>query len=248
MIEGSYTWREVLEEVKKTDKYDGKIECYVLFTTANRHTSIQNQQNSDAPHFHKRPDGSSFPVLVKYWQDYEAGDLRLVPERVLRHAFSNAIEFANSIAPPSIDEYTASLAALRSYIPPRISLKNLEWLEWHDFSSGRLQEQAYEPFHSLYLQLVRLEDALRLQMKDVLQSAGYPEMQATLPAGNEFYSALKEFVCSVRPHIIGETEKDGTSTLSLVGISGWQGKAHQIGSGARYLAQIYRKSVLGQWV
>jgi hypothetical protein len=246
MVEGSFTWKDVLAEVKKTDEYSGCIECYVLFTTSNRHTTIQDQQNAQTPYRHARPDGSSFPVFVRYWQDYERVDLSFIPVNVLRNAFSNAVDFAESLLAPSADDYAASLGALRRYVPTRITLGDLAWLEEYDFSVGWVAERAYEPFRELQIDIMRLKGAERSRLTGYLHSAGNQELKATLLAGDEFYSALGEFVEAIRPHIIGKTEGDGTSTLTLVGVSEWQKKAHHVLSCARHLAQIYRKAIVGR--
>lgn len=246
MVEGSFTWKDVLAEVAKTNDYLGRIECYVLFTTSNRHTTIQDQQNAREPHRHTRPDGSSFPVFVRYWQDYQRGDLDFIPGHVLRNAFSNAVDFAESLLAPSANGYAASLEALRRYVPTRITLGDLAWLEEYNFSVGWMSERAYEPFRDLHIDFMRVKDAEQSRLTGYLNSAGNQELKATLLAGDEFYSALGEFVGAIRPHIIGQTEDDGTSTLTLLGVSEWQKKAHYVLSCARHLAQIYRKAIVGR--
>ncbi|EJM56189.1 hypothetical protein [Pseudomonas sp. GM48] len=246
MVETSFTWDNVLTEVAKTDGYKGEIKCYVVFTTANRHTTIQDQQNSGTVYRHTRPDGTTFPVHVKHWADYEASDLSAVPGNVLRNIFPNAFDLAAIVQPPSADEYITSLKALQSYVPSRITLADLTWLETYDFSLGWMPERAFDPFQDLYIDLQRVEDALRLGLTDWLHSAGYPEVQATLLAGKEFYFALKEFVESVKAHIVGNWATDGSSILTVVDLNGWQRIARQFGSNAQYLAQVYRRAVLGQ--
>lgn len=246
MVETSFTWNDVLAEVAKTDGYKGAIECYVVFTTANRHTTIQDQQNSSVVYRHTRPDGTTFPVHVKYWADYEANDLSSIPANVLRNIFPNAFDLAAMVRPPSAEDYITSLKALQSYVPSRITLADLIWLETYDFNVGWMPERAFDPFQYLYIDLQRVEDALRLGLTDLLHSAGYPEVQATLLAGNEFYFALKEFVESVKAQIVGNWTEDGTSILTVVDLNGWQRIARQFGSNAQYLAQVYRRAVLGQ--
>lgn len=39
--ETTFTWNDVNAELKKTDNYRNSIRCYVLFTTANYHTTIR---------------------------------------------------------------------------------------------------------------------------------------------------------------------------------------------------------------
>ena len=246
MVETSFTWNDVLAEVAKTDLYQGGIKCYVLFTTANRHTTIQDQQNSGIAYHHQRPDGSTFPVHVKHWADYEASDLSAIPGDVLRNIFPNAFNLAAIVQPASADDYIASLKALQSYIPARITSADLTWLETHDFSCGSMPERAFDPFRNLYLDLQRVEDALRLGDTGWLHSAGYPEIHATLLAGKDFYFALKEFVQSVSAQIVGGFASDGSSILTVVDLNGWQKFARQFGSNAQYLAQVYRRAVLGQ--
>lgn len=64
----SFTWSHLETELQKTDKYPNRIEHYFLFTTANRHTSIQDALNSDC-RYYTRSDGSRFEVHVEYWED-----------------------------------------------------------------------------------------------------------------------------------------------------------------------------------
>jgi len=246
MRETTFTWDNVLTEVAKTDDYPRPIACYVLFTTANKHTTIQHVQNSGQIYHHTRPDGTNFPVHVKHWADYKMSDLSFIPTPVLQRIFPNAYGLAAMTEPPSSDDYITSLKALQSYVPLRITLDDLNWLETHNFSDGWMSEQSFDPFRDLYRDVDRVETALSYQIQEWLHAAGYPEIKASLLAGDNFYSALKVFVDSVNAHIIGNTAPDGTSTLTVQDLNGWQRIAHQHESHARYLAEVYRVSVLGE--
>ncbi|MEH0876041.1 hypothetical protein QM999_15345 [Pectobacterium cacticida] len=246
MRETTFTWNDVLAEVAKTDLYNAPIGCYVLFTTANKHTSIQDQQNNGAVYRHTRPDGTTFPVHVKHWADYEMNDLVFIPPDVLKRIFPNAFGLAAIAQPSSNKDYIASLNVLQSYIPTRITLKDLDWLETYDFNVGWMPEHAFDPFYNLYIDLQRVEDALGHEIKDWLHAAGFPQIQASLLAGEGFYNSLREFVIPVKANVVGQNAPDGTSILTIRDLDGWQQLARQFGSNAQYLAQVYRTSVLGQ--
>ncbi|WFS17870.1 hypothetical protein P9K38_20870 [Pseudomonas sp. 905_Psudmo1] len=246
MRETSFTWDNVLAEVAKTDLYPGAINCYVLFTTANKHTTIQDVQNSSTVYRHTRPNGTTFPVYVKHWADYEMNDLDFIPTHVLRRIFPNAFDLVAVAQPPSIEGYIASLKVLQSYVPSRITLADLNWLETYNFSEGWMPERAFDPFLYLYHDLQRVEDAMRHGITSWLHTTGYPEIKASLLAGKDFYLALKEFVDSVRAHIVGSRAQDGTSILTVRDLRHWQRLARQYGNNAQYLAQVYRRSVLGE--
>ena len=246
--ETSFTWKHVLEELDKTDKYDGEIKCYVIFTTAHKHTTIQDQQNSGSTYRHTRPDGSSFAVHVKHWSDFSAADLNSIPQDVLRRIFPNAYSLVATTQPPSNDDYIASLVALRSYVPTCLSLSDLHWLEQYNFNVGWIPELAFDAFRNLHSDVVQVEDALRLNIKSWLHQAGSDEIKASLLAGKDFYDALKEFVNGVQGQIVGDDLPDGTSILKVTDLPGWQKHARKFASDAQYLAHVYRMSVLGERV
>jgi hypothetical protein len=246
--ETSFTWKQVLEELDKTDGYAGKIKGYVIFTTAHKHTTIQDQQNSGSVYRHERPDGSSFAVHVKHWSDYAADDLKSIPQGVLQRIFPNVYSLAAAPQPASNDDYMLSLAALRSYVPTCLSASDLHWLEQYDFTLGWIPEQAFDAFRNLHSDVVQVEDAIRLNINSWLHQAGSEEIKASLLAGKDFYDALKVFVNGVQGQIVGDNLPDGTSILTVTDLPSWQKHARQFSSDARYLANVYRMSVLGERV
>lgn len=237
-----FTWDDVLAELKKTDKYKLGIECYVLFTTANRHTSIQDVLEP-SPYFHTRPDGSRFRVFVRYWDDVT--DLSFVPANVLRRIFP-------SLAPsPGSSElerqYWQSLSVMKEYLPSRLTADSLAWLESWDFSQGWVIENDFAPFYDLYIDLDRVKHAAS-GISEWMHRKGYLELHHCRPAANRFFDALDEFISSVKSsRIIGATLPNGTSVLSVTYLADDKAKiARGWATNARYLAERYRLDILGE--
>lgn len=245
--ETQFKWQDVLNEVAKTDSYPGEIRCYVLFTTANKHTTIIDVQNKGGVYYHTRRDDSKFSVHVRNWADYDLLKLKCVPQDVLRRIFPHAFSLAEAAQSLSADEYISSLKALQSYVPTRINKSDLAWLENFDFTQGWVSERAYDQFRNLHWDVLEVESALENGNAHVLARSGYPEIKASLLAGKEFYSALKEFTVSIREVTAG-SGPIGTphSVLTIRDLLGWESKAHEFHRNARYLAQVYRKFVLGE--
>lgn len=246
--ETSFTWKQVLDELEKTDGHAGKIQGYVIFTTAHKHTTIQDQQNSGSVYRHKRPDGSSFSVHVKHWADYSADDLKSIPQDVLQRIFPNAYSLSVTPQAPSNDDYMVSLAKLRSYVPTCLSVSDLHWLEQYDFTLGWIPELAFDAFRDLHRDVEQVEDALRFNIKSWLHQEGSEEIKASLLAGKDFYDALKVFVNGVQGQIVGDNLPDGTSILTVTDQPRWEKHARQFASDAQYLANVYRMSILGERV
>lgn len=243
----AFTWQHVEAELKKTDGYSNPIAHYFIFTTAAKHTSIQDVQNRGAYQY-TRPNGSSFYVYVKYWDDYQ--DLSFVPIQVLKDLFPAVNrQFAGASPGPSFSpEFVSSLAALRSYIPTIFPMELLHWLENWDYSRGYVPSAEYDRLQELYFEFSRVESAHQYGNQNLLLEGDRLRISSCLPAGQRLFQALADFRNEVNTHTVGGNLQDGGSVLWLQGIPsiGWPSITSGWRSAALGLANIYRTDVLGQ--
>ena len=247
LVERSFTWPMALAEVKKTDKYKNPIELYVIFTTAPVHTSVQDVQNSGG-HTHTRPDGSTFPVQVIYWDNIN--NLQFIPQEILREVFPEVFKLAQSAPPasdlPAKNDYLSSLRALKQNVPEWITAENLTWLETWDFGLGYVPEKDFAPFDALCLEHHRVEMAFK-GIPEWLHEEKRMLIAECLPAGDNLFAALYEFRQAIVEPSIGQgVTGDGVLTLADMdreyaskAISHWK-------SSASALSAAYRRDVLGE--
>lgn len=241
--ETSFTWNMVLEELGKTNTYANPIEYYILFTTANRHTTVQDIQNQ-GQYYHKRPDGSKFQVHVLYWEDIP--NLDFVPREDLERIFPEAFKIAAPPQPcgPSYAEFLAALPIFKAYITRIITINDLQWLENWNFSCGYVPEENFQPFNTLYFE----HDRVVKGIPSLLYEGTRMELAAALPAGSRFFAALSDFRTAVNSQIIGDSLPNGRRILSLK-----EFPDHFVSKvtkewklTATHLAQVYREDVLGE--
>jgi hypothetical protein len=244
----SFTWDMLTHELKKTDEYSNDIECFVLFTTANRHTSIQDMENGSPGGriFHTRKNGKTFPVLLKYWSDVTNMDF--IPQNVLRDIFPGAFQI--SIPPvdpkPSADSYLSSQANLRRLVPAWITRADLQWLETWDFTAGYVKQDDIGPFEELFFEHDRTSKTLRNRAYEDLSKGYRAQIASCLPAGERFFAALIEFRQAINAIGQGKNLADGTDVMSLSGLGPGASKfARDWMCRAEHLAQIYHQDILG---
>lgn len=248
----SFTWEHLEAELQKTNKYPNSIEHYVLFTTASRHTSIQNALNSDR-RYYWRPNGSRFEIHVEYWEDYE--DLRkVVPPDALHKIFPTISRHAASL--PSIDPaighkaYIESLEALRAFILSKFPIDILHWLETWDWSTGCVPSTHYDQLFDLYIEVSHVQTLAKNRYSSGLTLGSRPNIYRSLEAGSALYEALANFCVLIRGHTISGQLEDGSPALCLSrGIANHPpGETHRWADAARHLAETYRRDVLGEAV
>lgn len=248
LTSGSFTWDMVLAEVAKTDKYSNEIGFYMLFTTANRHTSVDDQRNGkDYPYYHTRPSGKRFRVEVKYWS--EIPDIDMVPMSVRQELFPDAFRIAAPIKKdgPSSNSYLSSLIAMKKHIPTIITQRHLAWLETWDFSCGFVNEVDFNPFSALFLEHDRTASALTYSIHEWLHASGRAELAACMPAAERFFIALSEFKNSITAQTIGQGPMNfGVLSLNGLDRSAWPKITRDWKSKADELVSIYRHDVLGE--
>ncbi|ELE7121162.1 hypothetical protein [Pseudomonas kurunegalensis] len=235
---------DVTSELIKTNSFPDPISCYVIFTTANRHTSINHHQFHHSQH--KRPDGSTFQVHVVYWD--EITDISFIPQDVCQRIFPSAFQVARSALTPQ--QMADSIAALKNIVPTYFRADFLDWLETWDFSCGRIPSVHYDAVDNLCIELNRTEWGMK-GVNDFLYAQGRVDLSRSLPAGDDFFSAITDFRDSIYNYIISVRAEDGQGYVTLQGMDGrnatdfpkitgqWRMKAH-------HLAKMYREKILGQ--
>lgn len=245
-VSGNLTWKTIKDELKKTDSYPNPISHYVVLTTGNCDTSVQNALNNGGG-LYTRPDKTQFNVHVFYFNQFNIRDI--IPQKALQRFFPDIFtvlpqsDFMNH----SNDDYIKSLTVLRSYIPQIITIADLNWLECWPFSKGCVVENDYNKFYDLYLEYTHTILALN-GPQEWLYQGGRIHIAKSLPAGKDFYQALELFVNSVSNSIIGHTLDDGTSILWINDLSKTEQPkiVNEWKSNANYLAQTYRQLILGE--
>ncbi|XYQ54368.1 hypothetical protein ACS91J_21740 [Pectobacterium carotovorum] len=237
---------DVASELSKTDDFPGNISCYVIFTTASRHASINHQQLYSPQH--KRPDGSFFPVYVVYWD--EVANINFVPQDVRQRIFPSAFQVADNVLTPQ--QMSDSIAALQAIVPTYFQPDFLLWLETWDFSCGCIPSVHYDAVDHLYIELDRTRWGMK-GVHDFLYAQGRVNLSRALPAGDDFFSAISDFRDSIYNYIIFVYGQDGQGYVTLQGMDGLNATdfpkiTEQWCIRARHLANMYREKILGQQI
>ncbi|WP_318522426.1 hypothetical protein [Photobacterium leiognathi] len=239
--ETNLSWNDVYAELKKTDNYPNIIRCYILFTTANYHTTIQDKLNHE-PYYYTRPNGEKFRVLVKYFSDYE--DLSFVPQNVLSRLFPAAFSLFKA-GQDSREAYLESIRAMKEFIPRWLNTSSITWLDTWDFSCGYVKESDFRCFYDLWLEYDRTVTALRHEgLTSWVTEGERIYISKCLPAANEFFEALTNFQMSVSESIIG---RDDILTLEGIPKNQWPRITNNWSSNAAQLSYLYKKDILGQY-
>lgn len=237
---------DVTAELSKTDSFPEPIGCYVIFTTANRHTSINHHQFHGTQH--KRLDGSIFPVHVVYWG--EISDISFIPQDVCKRIFPSAFQVARSALTPQ--QMADSIATLQNIVPSYFRSDFLDWLETWDFSCGYIPSVHYDAVDNLYIELDRVGWGMK-GVNDFLYAQGRIDLSRALPAGDAFFYALTEFRDSIYNYIAFVRGQDGQGYVTLQGMDGrgatdFPKITGQWSMRARHLANMYREKILGQQI
>lgn len=245
--ETSFTWKMLQDELVKTDSYAGQIGCYVLFTTANQHWSIQDKL-VNGYYTYQRPSGTNFKVFVVHWSSIK--NLDFIPRATLESIFPNAfkISMPSQLQGYTADEHLASLRSLRANSFAFLSMQNIEWLEKWDFSQGYVFSSDYDPILNLSIDYNRAVTAKNNHgLFSWLHEGRRALIAESMPAGSRLFSAIEQFTASVNGQIIGKTLPNNIEILCLEGIeiSWWPKITNEWRSSACYVTQIYREDVLG---
>jgi hypothetical protein len=239
----SFRWTDLRKDLKKTDGYANPINAYILLTTANPHTTIQDKLTL-APYYYQRPDGSKFQVIVQYWEHIE--NLDFIPRGIRQRMFPDAFKIAEHDS-PSPNQILAAMPAFKGYISRIITKKELDWLETWDFDSGYVFSDDFDKFLDLHIEHDRVTHAMK-GVTPWLYEGARSELATALPAGERLFSALSAFCHEIRSHILG-TIISGKEALSLGSdlphafvvetTQRWK-------AAAASLAATYREDVLGE--
>ena len=241
-LNSNLSFQIILSELKKTDSFRGKIEHYIIFTTAPKDTTLQdyfyNGENS-----HTRPNGEKFQVHVYYWDDinpYEEPH-----RRALINFFPQLLQTVEELSPNK--QYIESVNSLKSIIPNIINNKNLEWLESWNFSCEYVLEKDFDPFLQLYIEHDRMLHALN-GVRSFLAQGNVSTLAKTLPAGERLFFSLSELCESISGQITTSYLSDGSRILSILDIPNNNSIINQWYSNALSLAKVYREDVLGEYI
>ncbi|WP_421236734.1 hypothetical protein [Aeromonas jandaei] len=245
-LSGNLTWRIIEDELNKTNTYPNLISHYIVLTTGNRDTSVQNALHNTGG-IYQRTNGQQFTVHVFHFDQFNV--LNIIPSNQLQRFFPDIFPVVpqSSLIQNSNNEHIESITALKDFIPKVITLTDLSWLESWPFNLGYVPEGNFFKFNDLYIEYDRTKHALS-GIPDWLSQGDRIYIAKSLLAGKRFYDALELFVSSVLKHIIAHRLTDGTPILWVGDLSSenqikivnqWQ-------SHANYLAQTYRQLILGE--
>nr|WP_175800764.1 hypothetical protein [Burkholderia anthina] len=239
----SFTWSDACKDIKKTDAYENPIHTYIILTTANPHTTIQDKL-AQGPYYHQRPDGSKFRVVVRYWDHIE--NLDFIPRGIRRRMFPDAFRIAEHDS-PSPNQILAAIPVFKGYISRIITKNELDWLETWDFDSGYVFSDDFEKFLDLYIEHDRATHGMN-GITVWLYKEGRTELAAALPAGKRFFIALSVFCHEIRSHILGTTisGKEALSLGSDLPDAFVTETTQRWKAAAASLAVVYREDVLGE--
>lgn len=211
---GVLTAKEVFEDLAKTESFPHKIERFIVLTTSNRDSGLQNQfLINQQPYRHrnsKNPEG--FPVHIVYWDNVQ--DLSWLPIDAQRRFF------------PSINQYfftnqqnaVESILALKSVIPKYLSETNVLWLEnWQFREKNFVYQSDYYPFYILWIEYDRAKSANN--SVDILGIGNRAELFKAIPSGRELFDSLEALYFHVHAQMIGNWDQEGKDCLFITGPS-----------------------------
>lgn len=244
---GVLPWNKIEEELEKTDSFPGTINHYCVLTTGNRDVNTHDALNNSNG-IYIRPNNEKFKVHVFYWDDFSFENIKaIIPSQEFSRFFPSIFP---ALAVQDNNEanrnYIASLDTLKEFIPTKIMLEDLKWLESWDFSRGYVVESDYSKFADLWLEHNRTLVALD-KLPVWLHQGERTLIAKSLLAGRNFYSALGEFVKAINNSVIGSSLPDGTQILGVfdLPLDERNYAATQWNQTAIDLAQIYRQDILG---
>lgn len=226
------TWKDILEELKKTDQYPHLIDHYLITTTAPKDRTIQDQLKTG--YFHQRLDGSEFEIDVLYWDEIQS--LECVPYNISSRIFpSLKLEESNS---------NSSLFKLfKTTILKLITMQDLLWLENYNFSKGYIPYNNIKPFEDLYYEIDRAKSNISLIKGD------RNNLSQIYEVGIEFFEELNSFIRGAKSHTIGKNIS-GEEVLwldeNLFPRAQFISITHNWKRCADNLARVYREMVLGE--
>lgn len=235
---GVLTANEVLQDLQKTEQFPHQMNFFLVFTTSNRDTSIQDQfMMREIPYKYVNsinPNG--FSVQIIYWDTIQ--DLSWLPIDAQRRFFPSL--FQNT----SINQVNPieSILALKSVIPKYLNENNILWLEnWNFREKSFVYSNDYNPFFNLYLEYDRAKNAIDLAI-------GYrAELFKAIPSGTEVFNNLEALYLHVHAQMIGEWDQDGQNCLFVRGHDFWVSNyLIQLNQLAKNLAEVLRSHVFSQ--
>lgn len=233
----TFTYKQLEDELKKSDDYPFKIEAFFLLTTAPKHTSIENKRYENYL-THERPDGSVFRIYTIYWDDIH--NLNFLPRDVVDRLFPEIKEIN-----PNFDEISLhinQLDNLKSTIPVFISLDDIIFLDSWNFNLGYIKDVDYNPFRELWFLYRDVNYAFRYNDKTFLTNQNLIKIYKCLPAGKKFFEALSEFRNAIESDCIGG-EIGSEYVLTVADVDENFAIRRRWKDAARYLSQTYREMI-----
>lgn len=235
---GVLTANEVLQDLQKTEQFPHQMNFFLVFTTSNRDTSIQDQfMMREIPYKYVNsinPNG--FSVQIIYWDTIQ--DLSWLPIDAQRRFFPSLFQNTSINQANPIE----SILALKSVIPKYLNETNILWLEnWNFREKNFIYPSDYNPFFNLYLEYDRAKNSIDLAI-------GYrAELLTAIPSGQEIFNHLEELYLHIHSQMIGSWNQYGEDSLTVIGaptfVSPYLAKLDQL---AKNLAAVLRLYVFFQ--
>lgn len=230
------TANEILEDLNKTELFPHKIKKFVVLTTSNRDTSVQNQFVIQQ-YIHKNsnnPEG--FPVHIIYWET--VSDLTWLPTLFQTRFFPSLFKniFINQQDP------IESILALKAVIPKYLNENNILWLEnWKFREKIFIYSKDYDPFYDLYIDYDRTKNNIEL-------AQGHrAELSKALLGGEDIFRSLEELYMHVHSQMQGQWDQYQNDCLVVYGdptfVSSYLIRLEQL---AKNLAGVLRLYVFSQ--
>lgn len=239
---GVLTANEVLQDLQKTEQFPHQINYFLVFTTSNRDTSIQDQfMMREVPYKHVNSlNSNGFSVQIIYWDTIQ--DLSWLPIYAQRRFFPSLFQNPSVNHPNPIE----SIQALKSVIPKYLNETNVLWLEnWQFREKDFIYQKDYNPFFELYIEYDRAKNANN--SIDILAIGNRAELFKAIPSGKEVFNNLEVLFQHVHAQMIGDWDQEGQDCLFIRGPDFWVSTyLIQLDQLAKNLATVLRSYVFSQ--
>lgn len=181
------TFGEVLKELKKSDEYVQPIDRLFFLTNSERDSVLQTKL---VGYKHTRPDGTSFPVQLKYWADLD--DLSFIPKDKLRLYFPEQADHARHfLPPPNMEAVSTAYEIAPGVLSYWISEANIKEIV-SSAQTLRLSPILWEKLN-LFQQAVEAAKLLRMGVSSNASKPCIRQLYRALPAIQVFANVLRDF-------------------------------------------------------
>jgi len=181
------TYGEVLQELKKTDRYERQIDRFFFLTNSERDSQLQTKL---VGYEHTRPDLSTFPVQLIYWADLR--DLSFIPKEELHRLFpEQAYHARHFLPPPNMETAAVAYEMVSSVLPNWFSDADIQEIESSP-TSLRISAKLWHKIN-LFQQAVDSAKLFRLGLRTKGQMPCIRQLFRTLPAIDDFAHILLGF-------------------------------------------------------